>query len=126
MAKTGADPDRRSSFDFYQLLRAVESKIMATENAERMTILPHRNMQEMQLIQEIRQQRNELNCGSEKRLLDPVGPTVHEGVLMRQQQSPSTDQEIDEMAAARGPAQGYGPAPGYEDWQNSTRYLQGS
>ena len=125
MAKTGADPDRRSSFDFCQLLRAVESKIMATENAERMTILPHVNMQEMQLIQEIRQQRNELNCGSEKRLLGPVSPDVHKGTPT-QQQSPSTDQEIDEMAAARGPAQGYGPAPEYEDWQSRTRPPQDS
>ena len=91
MAKTGADPDRRESFDFYQLLRAVESKIIATENAERMTILPHVNMQEMQLIQEIRQQRNELNCGSKKGLLDPVGLIVHGGALL-QQQSPTTSQ----------------------------------
>ena len=39
MAKTGADPDRRESFDFYQLLGAVESRIMATENAKRMDVL---------------------------------------------------------------------------------------
>jgi len=37
-----------------------------------------------------------------------------------QQQLPTTDQ-----AAAQGPAQGYGLAPGYEDWQNSTRPPQG-
>ena len=34
MAKTGADLDRHSSFNFYQLLRAVELKIIATENTE--------------------------------------------------------------------------------------------
>ena len=39
MAKTGANPDRRESFDFYQLLRAVELRIMATENAKRMDVL---------------------------------------------------------------------------------------
>ena len=39
MAKTGADPDRRESFNFYQLLRAVELRIMARENAKRMDVL---------------------------------------------------------------------------------------
>ena len=34
MAKTGADLDRRESFDFYQLLRAVKLRIMAIENAK--------------------------------------------------------------------------------------------
>ena len=61
MAETGADPDRRESFDFYQLLRAVESRIMAIENAERMAVLPEEEVLNVQLIQELRQQRNELN-----------------------------------------------------------------
>ena len=39
MAKMGADPDRQESFDFYQLLKAVESRIMAAENAERIAVL---------------------------------------------------------------------------------------
>ena len=39
MAKTGANPDKRESFNFYRLLRAVESRIIATENAKRMDIL---------------------------------------------------------------------------------------
>ena len=39
MAKTGANPDKRESFDFYQLLRAVELRIIAIENAKRMDIL---------------------------------------------------------------------------------------
>ena len=53
IAKTGADPDRRESFDFYQLLRAVESRIMATENAERMDILLEEDALNVQLIQEL-------------------------------------------------------------------------
>ena len=40
MAKTGTDPDRRESFDFYQLLKAVKSRIMATENAKQIDVLP--------------------------------------------------------------------------------------
>jgi len=100
IAKTGADPDRQKSFDFYQLQRAVESKITATENAERMTILPYGNTQEMQLVQELRQQGDKLNRKREGRLLDPVGPIVHGGVLMQQQQSPPTvDREMEEMVS---------------------------
>ena len=63
-----------------------------------MTILPHVNMQEMQLIQEIRQQRNELYHRREERLLDPARPGVYGGAPT-QQQSPSTDQEMDEMVS---------------------------
>ena len=61
-----------------------------------MTILPHVNIQEMQLIQEIRQQRNKLNYRSKKGLLNPVGPIIHKGAPT-QQQSPSTDQEMDKI-----------------------------
>ena len=50
MAKTGADPDRRESFDFYQLLRAVELRIIATENAERVAVLPDADPLNIQLI----------------------------------------------------------------------------
>ena len=50
MAKTGADPDRRESFDFYQLLRAVESRIIATENAERIAVLPEEDTLNIRLI----------------------------------------------------------------------------
>jgi hypothetical protein len=34
MAKTGANPDRRESFDFYQLLRAVEDRLSSYEGAD--------------------------------------------------------------------------------------------
>ena len=112
----------------------------------------------VQLIQELRQQRDELDRRRKGRLLDAG---VHGGALAQQQSPPTVDQEMDEMvtqlrslkptktepiAAARsmpflnqiridprkfttltnqatvqGLAQGYGPAPGYEDWQNSTQ-----
>ena len=124
MAKTGADPDRRSSFDFCQLLRAVESRIIATENAKRMDVLPEEDPLNIQLIQELRQQRNKLDRRRKGRLLDPVRPGVHGAPT--QQQSPSTDQEIDEMAAAQGPTQGCGLAPEYEDWQSRTQPPQDS
>ena len=112
----GANPDKRESFNFYQLLRAVELRIIAIENAEQIAVLPEEVLN-VQLIQELRQQRNKLDCRGEGRLL---GPDVHKGALM-QPQSPTTDQ-----AAARGPAQGYGPAPEYEDWQSRTRPPQDS
>ena len=34
----GADLDRRESFNFYQLLKAIESRIIATENTKQMDI----------------------------------------------------------------------------------------
>ena len=87
---------------------------MAAENAKRMTVLEE-DVLNVQLIQELRQQRNELGRQREGRLLDLARPGVHGGALM-QQQLPTTDQ-----AAVQSPAQGYSPAPGYKDWRNSAR-----
>ena len=53
IAKTGADLDRRESFNFYQLLRAVELRIVAAENAERMAVLPEEDTLNIRLIQEL-------------------------------------------------------------------------
>ena len=88
MAKTGANLDRRDSFNFYQLLRAVELRIIATENAKRMDVLLEDPLN-IQLIQELRQQRNELYRRREERLLNLVGPVVYGGPPV---QSPTTDQ----------------------------------
>ena len=63
------------------MLRAVESRIRAIENAERMDVLPEEDVLNIQLIQELRQQR----------------PGIHGGALT-QQQLPTTDQEVDEKA----------------------------
>ena len=81
MAKTGANPDRRESFDFYQLLRAVESRIIATENAERIAVFPEEVTLNIRLIQELQQQRNKLDHGRKGRLLD-LG--VYGGALAQQ------------------------------------------
>jgi hypothetical protein len=70
----------------------------------------------VQLIQELRQQRNKLNRQGEGRLLDLVRPGIYGGA----------NQEIDEMAAGQSPAQGYSPAPEYEDWQSRTQPPQDS
>ena len=78
-----------------------------------MAVLPEEDALNVQLIQELRQQRNEINRKREGRLLNPVRPGVRGGALMPQQ-SPTTDQ-----ATAQSPAQGYSLA--YEDWQNSTQ-----
>ena len=59
------------------MLRAVELRIMAIENAERIDILLEEDALNVQLIQELRQQR----------------PGIHGGALT-QQQSPATDQEM--------------------------------
>ena len=45
----------------------------------------------VQLIQELRQQRNELDCRREGKLLNLVGPVVYGGRLV---QPPITDQAV--------------------------------
>ena len=50
MAKTGANLDRRKSFNFYQLLRAVESRIIAIENAKQIAVLPEEDTLNIYLI----------------------------------------------------------------------------
>jgi hypothetical protein len=65
---------------FGRLKEAVESRMVAIEGAKRMDVLLEEDVLNVQLIQELRQQR--------------LG--VHGGALT-QQQSPTTDQEVDEM-----------------------------
>jgi len=38
MAKTGTNPDRRSSFDFYRLKEAVEGRVSANKGANWMSL----------------------------------------------------------------------------------------
>ena len=45
---------------------------MAVENVERMAVLPEEDVLNVQLIQELRQQRNELDRRREGRLLNPA------------------------------------------------------
>jgi hypothetical protein len=93
---TGAVADKPSTLIFKRLKRAVESRIIATENAKRIAVLPEEDVLNVQLIQELRQQRNELDHRRDGRLLNPVRPGVRGGALT-QEQSPTTDQEMDEM-----------------------------
>ena len=78
--KIGAVADEPRTLIFKRLKKAVELRIMAAEGAKRMDVLPEEDVLNVQLIQELRQQR----------------PGVHGGALT-QQQSPTTDQEVDEM-----------------------------
>ena len=79
---TGAVADEPSTLVFERLKRAVESRIMAAENAKRMTVLPEEDVLNVQLIQELRQQRNELNRGRDGGLLDPIRTGIYGGALM--------------------------------------------
>ena len=108
------------------MLRAVELRIIAIENAERIAVLLEEDILNVQLIQELQQQRNEISRQREGRLLNL-------GVQERARIPPvSMDQEMDKMdprkfttltnqATVQGLAQGRSLAPGPEDWQNSTR-----
>ena len=77
MEKTGAIADEPRTLIFERLKEAVELRIVAIEGAKRMDVLPEEDALNVQLIQELRQQR----------------PGVHGGALP-QQQSPTTDQEM--------------------------------
>jgi len=90
--KIGAVAYEPSTFVFERLKQTMLLQMTAVEGAERISVLSHENTQEMQLVRELRQQRDEVNRRREGRLLDLIGPIVHGGVLMRQQQPhPSVD-----------------------------------
>ena len=55
--KTGAVVDEPSTLVFERLKEAVESRIVAREGAKRMDVLPEEDVLNVQLIQELRQQR---------------------------------------------------------------------
>jgi len=79
---------------FKRLKEAIESRIVAVEGAKQMDILLEEDALNIQLIQELWQQRDELNRRREGRLLN-LG--IHREALT-QQQSPSTiDQEMDKI-----------------------------
>jgi len=102
--KTGAVADKPSTLVFKRLKEAVELRIIAAENVKQIAVLPEEDILNVQLIQELRQQGNKLDRQREGRLLD-----LRKHVTLLNQ------------AVVQSPAQGYSSAPGYEDWQNSTR-----
>ena len=53
--QVGAVVDKPSTFIFKRLKEAVESRIMAIENTERMAVLPEEDVLNVHLIQELRQ-----------------------------------------------------------------------
>ena len=55
MEKTGAVADESNTFVFERLKKAVESKIIASENAKRITVLLEEDAQNVQLVQELQQ-----------------------------------------------------------------------
>ena len=86
--KTGAMADEPSTLIFKRLRKAVELRTVAIEGAERMDTLPEEDALNIQLIQELRQERNKPDRRRERRLLDLVGPVVYGGPLV---QLPTTD-----------------------------------
>jgi hypothetical protein len=89
--QTGAVVDEPRTLVFERLKEAVESRMVAIEGAERMDILPEEDALNIQLIQELRQQRNKLDRRREGRLLNPVGLVVYGGPPV---QSPTTGQAV--------------------------------
>ena len=68
--QTGAVADEPSTLVFERLKEAVELRIVAIEGAKRMDVLPEEDALNVQLIQELRQQRDEVDRRREGRLLD--------------------------------------------------------
>ena len=90
MEQTGAVVDELSTLIFKRLKEAVELRIIAIESAERMAVLEEEVLN-VQLIQELRQQKNKLSRRREGRLIDPARLGVHGGAPMQQQSRlPST------------------------------------
>jgi len=71
---------------FKRLKEAIELRIVAIEGAKQIDVLPEEDALNVQLIQELRQQRDKLDYRREGRLLN-LG--IHRGALT-QQQLPST------------------------------------
>jgi hypothetical protein len=72
--QTGAVADKPSTLIFKRLKEAIELRIVAIEGAKRIDILLEEDALNIQLIQELRQQRDKLN----RRLLDSG---IHGGAL---------------------------------------------
>ena len=52
MAKTGADLDRRKSFNFYQLLRAVEDRLSLYKGADHLLKMDPKEQSLRQLVKQ--------------------------------------------------------------------------
>ena len=79
--KTGAVADEPRTLIFKRLKEAIESRIVAIEGAERINTLLKEDALNIQLVQELRQQRNKLNRQREGRLPDLARPGIHRGAL---------------------------------------------
>jgi len=52
MAKTGADPERRESFDFHQLQRAIEDRLSLYEGADHLSKMGPEEQSLRQLVEQ--------------------------------------------------------------------------
>jgi len=57
MAKIGADPDRRSLFNFYCLKKAIEGRVSVSEGAERMFLENGQKVGLKQLVRQFQEQQ---------------------------------------------------------------------
>ena len=79
MEQTGAVADEPSTLVFEKLKEAIESRMIAVENAKRIAVLPEEDVLNVHLIQELQQQGNELDRRREGRLLNLVRSGVQKG-----------------------------------------------
>jgi hypothetical protein len=98
MAKTGADPDRRESFDFYQLLRAVEDRLGSYEGADRLSKMDPEEQSLRQLVEQFRKQQPVIS--KDATLRPPVIFQSSKTADVRQA-SQETDSELKELDRRR-------------------------
>jgi len=84
IAKTGAGPDRRSSFNFYRFKEAVEDQVSASKGADQMSLENGQETGIEQLVRQFREQQYDAD-------LQP--PTI----LTPTKPAQLTDQELDEL-----------------------------
>jgi hypothetical protein len=99
MAKTGADPDRRKSFDFYQLQRAVEDRLCSHEGADRLSKMDFEEQSLRQLVEQFCNQQPVIS--KDATLRPPVTFQPNKTVDVRQA-SQETDLELKELRQREG------------------------
>ena len=94
MAKTGANPDRQKSFNFYQLQRAVENRLSSYKGADRLSKMDPEEQSLCQLVEQLCNQQPVIS--KDATLRPPVIFQLNETADARQANQ-ETDPELKEL-----------------------------
>jgi len=96
MTKTGADPDRRESFNFHLLRRAVEDRLNSHEGADRLSIMNPEEQGLRQLVGQFRDQQPAVTSQRDAALRPPVVSQLGESASTRRT-TQETDPELEKL-----------------------------